>query len=94
MVKTEEMIDFVEKVMEMRRVQKEFFKTRNYAAMQLSKSLEKDIDDRAGKLMSQLKAMEHFLSLWWTLAAIFSLAGRLRKSSSRLRRAVERASFP
>ena len=36
MVKTEEMIDFVEKVMEMRRVQKEFFKTRNYAAMQLS----------------------------------------------------------
>lgn len=58
MVKTEEMIDFVEKVMEMRRVQKEFFKTRNYAAMQLSKSLEKDIDDRAKKLMSQLKAME------------------------------------
>lgn len=58
MVKTEEMIDFVEKVMEMRRVQKEFFKTRNYAAMQLSKFLEKDIDDRAGKLMSQLKAME------------------------------------
>lgn len=47
------MIDFVEKVMEMRRVQKEFFKTRNYAAMQLSKSLEKDIDDRAGKLMIQ-----------------------------------------
>lgn len=52
----EEVKTFVEKVIEMRRVQKEFFRTRNYASMQLSKQLEKDIDDRASKLLARINS--------------------------------------
>ncbi|MBQ3799619.1 MAG: hypothetical protein II837_04910 [Treponema sp.] len=45
---------FVGKVLEMRRVQKEFFKNRSYAAMQLAKSLEKEVDDLAERLSRHL----------------------------------------
>ena len=54
MADSEEIKTFVEKVIEMRRVQKEFFRTRNYAAMQLSKRLESDVDDCAKKLLSKI----------------------------------------
>lgn len=54
MASDEEVKTFVEKVIEMRRVQKDFFRTRNYASMQLSKQLEKDIDDRAKKLLAKI----------------------------------------
>ena len=54
MADSEEIKTFVEKVIEMRRVQKEFFRTRNYAAMQLSKRLESDVDDRAKKLLAKI----------------------------------------
>lgn len=50
-----EFIDFVDKVLDMRRVQKEFFKTRSYAAMQTSKRLEKDVDERALKIRRQFQ---------------------------------------
>lgn len=54
MADSEEIKTFVEKVIEMRRVQKDFFRTRNYASMQLSKKLESDIDDRAKKLLAKI----------------------------------------
>lgn len=54
MVSATEMADFVERVIQLRRTQKEFFRTRNYTVMQKSKVLEKDIDDRADKLRAQL----------------------------------------
>lgn len=56
MASDEEVKTFVEKVIEMRRVQKDFFRTRNYASMQLSKQLEKDIDDRAKKLLARINS--------------------------------------
>ena len=56
MATEEEVKTFVEKVIEMRRVQKDFFRTRNYASMQLSKQLEKDIDDRAHKLLAKINS--------------------------------------
>lgn len=58
MLKTEELKVFVERVMQMRSVQKEFFRTRNYSLMQQSKALEKEVDERASKLMAQLKEEE------------------------------------
>lgn len=58
MLKTEELKVFVERVMQMRSVQKEFFRTRNYSLMQQSKALEKEVDDRASKLIVQLKEIE------------------------------------
>lgn len=58
MLKNEELKTFVERVMQMRSVQKEFFRTRNYSLMQQSKTLEKEVDDRASKLMAQLKEEE------------------------------------
>ena len=54
MASDEEVKAFVEKVIEMRRVQKDFIRTRKYASMQLSKQLEKDIDDRAKKLLAKI----------------------------------------
>lgn len=56
MASDEEVKTFVEKVIEMRRVQKDFFRTRNYVSMQLSKQLEKDIDDRAKKLLAKINS--------------------------------------
>ena len=58
MLKTEELKVFVERVMQMRSVQKEFFRTRNHPLMQQSKALEKEVDERASKLMAQLKEEE------------------------------------
>lgn len=55
MAKTEEIKAFVKQVTEMRRIQREFFRTRSYAAMQLAKSLEKDVDDRARRLLAALE---------------------------------------
>ena len=54
----EEITAFVEQVIQMRKIQKEFFRTRNYTTMQKAKMLEKDVDDRARKLLSQLKKEE------------------------------------
>lgn len=58
MLKTEELKVFVERVMQMRSVQKEFFRTRNYSLMQQSRAIEKEVDDRASKLIVQLKEIE------------------------------------
>ena len=54
MAGNEDTREFVKQVIEMRRIQREFFKTRSCAAMQLAKSLEKDVDDRAKKLLAFL----------------------------------------
>lgn len=54
MANEDEVKAFVEKVLEMRRIQKEFFRTRSYAAMQTSKGLERDVDDRAHKLLAKI----------------------------------------
>ena len=54
MAGNEDTREFVKQVIEMRRIQREFFKTRSYAAMQLAKSLEKDVDDRAKKQLAFL----------------------------------------
>lgn len=58
MAVNEDMAVFVGKVKEMRRIQKEFFRTRSFAAMQLAKSLEKDVDDRADRLQRQLEELD------------------------------------
>lgn len=49
---------FVKKVIEMRQIQKEFFRTRSYAAMQTSKQLERDVDDLAKKLLAKIDGEE------------------------------------
>ena len=43
---------FAELVVEMRRTQKEFFKSRNYTVMQKSKILEKEVDERAAEILN------------------------------------------
>ena len=47
-----EIKQFVELVVEMRRTQKEFFKSRNYTFMQKSKTLEKEVDERAAEILN------------------------------------------
>lgn len=47
-----EIKQFAELVVEMRRTQKEFFKSRNYTAMQKSKILEKEVDERASEILN------------------------------------------
>ena len=56
MANEDEVKAFVECVIQMRKVQKEFFRTRNYALMQQSKVLEKDVDDRAHKLLAKINS--------------------------------------
>lgn len=46
---------FVELVVEMRRTQKEFFKSRSYTVMQKSKILEKEVDERAAEILNGFK---------------------------------------
>lgn len=46
-----EIKQFVELVVEMRRTQKEFFRSRNYTVMQKSKILEKEVDERAAEIL-------------------------------------------
>ena len=46
-----EIKQFAELVIEMRRTQKEFFKSRNYTVMQKSKILEKEVDERAAEIL-------------------------------------------
>lgn len=46
-----EIKQFAELVVEMRRTQKEFFKSRNYTVMQKSKILEKEVDERAAEIL-------------------------------------------
>lgn len=53
-----EIKQFVELVVEMRRTQKEFFKSRNYTVMQNAKILEKEVDSKASKLLKKLSAPE------------------------------------
>jgi len=48
----EEIKQFVELVVEMRRTQKEFFKSRNYTVMQKAKILEKEVDERAAEILN------------------------------------------
>lgn len=43
---------FVELVVEMRRTQKEFFKSRNYTVMQKAKILEKEVDERSAEILN------------------------------------------
>lgn len=43
---------FVELVVEMRRAQKKFFKSRNYTVLQESKILEKEVDERAAEILN------------------------------------------
>lgn len=43
---------FVELVVEMRRAQKRFFKSRNYTVLQESKILEKEVDERAAEILN------------------------------------------
>lgn len=47
-----EIKQFVELVVEMRRTQKEFFKSRNYTVMQKAKILEKEVDERAAEILN------------------------------------------
>ena len=47
-----EIKQFAELVIEMRRMQKEFFKSRNYTVLQKSKILEKEVDERAAKILN------------------------------------------
>ena len=47
-----EIKQFVELVVEMRRTQKEYFKFRNYTVMQKSKILEKEVDERAAEILN------------------------------------------
>lgn len=56
MANEDEVKAFVESVIQMRKVQKEFFRTRNYALMQQSKVLEKDVDNRAHKLLARINS--------------------------------------
>ena len=56
MTNDDEVKTFVECVIQMRKVQKDFFRTRNYALMQQSKVLEKDVDDRAHKLLARINS--------------------------------------
>jgi len=46
-----EIKQFAELVVEMRRTQKEYFKFRNYTVMQKSKILEKEVDERAAEIL-------------------------------------------
>lgn len=47
-----EIKQFAELVVEMRRTQKEFFKSRSFTVMQKSKILEKEVDERAAKILN------------------------------------------
>lgn len=47
-----EVKQFVELVIEMRRAQKKFFKSRNYTVLQESKILEKEVDERAAEILN------------------------------------------
>ena len=47
-----EIKQFAELVLEMRRTQKEFFKSRNYTVMQKSKILEKEVDEKAAEILN------------------------------------------
>lgn len=47
-----EIKQFVELVVEMRRTQKEFFKSRNYTVMQKAKILEKEVDEKAAEILN------------------------------------------
>ena len=47
-----EIKQFIELVVEMRRTQKEFFKSRNYTVMQKSKILEKEVDEKAVEILN------------------------------------------
>lgn len=47
-----EVKQFVELVVEMRRAQKKFFKSRNYTVLQESKILEKEVDERAAEILN------------------------------------------
>ena len=53
-----EIRNFVELVVEMRRTQKEFFKSRNYTIMQKSKILEKEVDEKAREILKSFEAPE------------------------------------
>ena len=47
-----EIKQFVELVVEMRRTQKEFFKSRSFTVMQKSKILEKEVGERAAEILN------------------------------------------
>lgn len=47
-----EIKQFAELVVEMRRTQTEFFKNRSYTVMQKSKILEKEVDERAAEILN------------------------------------------
>ena len=47
-----EIKQFAELVVEMRRTQKEFFKSRNYTVIQKSKILEKEVDERSAEILN------------------------------------------
>lgn len=53
-----EIKNFVELVIEMRKTQKEFFKSRNYTVMQKSKILEKEVDEKASEILKSFEAPE------------------------------------
>ena len=50
-----EIKQFAELVVEMRRTQKEFFKSRNYTVMQKSKILEKEVDEKAAEILKDFR---------------------------------------
>lgn len=47
-----EIKQFAELVVEMRRTQKEFFKSRSFTVMQKAKILEKEVDERAAEILN------------------------------------------
>lgn len=50
--------EFFDKVVQMRRMQKEYFKTRSSMSLQRSKQLEKEIDDEIKRVEDILKLSE------------------------------------
>lgn len=53
-----EIKQFAELVVEMRRTQKEFFKSRNYTVMQNAKILEKEVDEKAAEILKGFNQYE------------------------------------
>ena len=84
-----EIKQFAELVVEMRRTQKEFFKSRNYTAMQKSKILEKEVDERASEILNGFNQdIENFSCKFLNdrtgLITVSTLAERLKWYSSKI----------
>lgn len=55
MAEVDELKAFVDKVVDMRRAQKSFFKSKNFSSMQTAMVLEKEVDEMASDILRNLK---------------------------------------